>query len=53
MIKALAHALDVGNPIAYMFFFLILYPAVMIILWGIIESIKDLIRAIRKKKDGA
>ena len=40
----LAYQLEIHNPLVYLFFFMILYPPIMIIIFGIIDWIKDKIK---------
>lgn len=45
---AIARALENGNPFVYLFFFILFEPPVMIILFAIIDKVKEII----KKKKG-
>ena len=37
----IAYGLETHNPFAYMLIFMILYPPIVIIIWGIVEKIKE------------
>lgn len=36
----IARSLDNGNPFAYLFLFMILYPPIMVIIFAIIDKLK-------------
>lgn len=44
----IARGLENGNPFAYFFIFLILYPPIMIIMFAIIDKIKEKVSKIKK-----
>lgn len=41
MMQIIAYGLDVGNPAAYLLLFMLLYPPVMVIIYAVIDWIKE------------
>lgn len=45
---AIAHALENGNPFVYLFIFLIFWPPVAIIVFTIVDKVKEKMNKIKK-----